>query len=147
MGNYLSRYITPMKSHMLCDEIINDDDDFIIHIKIHFNERKNIEFMYTTIKFLQYTNPSFSYADRSNIYLLYNHKKKQPFLRSNIASYIISYLSSELSIWMFKNNMADIRMIGINIKVDNLEIIQNDINTMISLQKNPNKYIIYDCNN
>ncbi len=91
--------------------------------------------MSSILEYLQYMHPVLSYAYSGTIYLLYNPKNKPPFLRSNVANEIISYISSELSIWMVKNGLPDPRMLDVDITIVSYKTAVQDIVNIIKTNK------------
>ena len=126
MGSYFSK----TKKNKLCEDIIEDDEDFLITINMHV--MKPLSFCEPDIimDYLQYTNPVLTYSYNNTIYLLYRPARKSPFLRSNISGEIISYLSSELTIFLIKNNMEP-RMIDIHFLIEPYNILLSNLKTTI----------------
>jgi hypothetical protein len=126
MGSYFSK----TKKNKLCEDIIEDHEDFAITINIY--TMKPLSFCEPDIimDYLQYTNPVLTYSHNNSIHLLYRPDKKLPFLRSNISGEIISYLSSELTIFLVKNNIEP-RMIDIHFLIEPYKTLLCNLKTTI----------------
>lgn len=100
-------------------DLLEDNKDFVIFIDIYSVKSYSEKDIKDILEYIQYTKPATSYMNNGNIRLLFNTKENGYFLRSNIASEVIAYISSELSIWLTKNNKPDPRMINVKIKYMN----------------------------
>ena len=119
MGGYISRInfhsgnknTTQMRQQPI---IIPDDSNFHIKIIIYTMQSLDDKQLNSILDYLKYTNYSHAETDR-NIIILYYHHTQPAFLRSNVHHEIISYISSELTIFLLKNLLIEPRMIQVSI--------------------------------
>lgn len=136
MGNL----IFSKKTVHLSDDLLNDDEEFVIKINIYTMKTFSLDDIQAILTYLQYTNPVVSYMYEHRIYLLYKPSKISPFLRSNKSGEIISYMSSELTLWLIKNNIEP-RMIDIHIEVREYKLLLDEL--LLKISENNYKGNIY----
>ena len=127
MGNYF--YSSKLK--YLCDGILPENTDMLIIIRIHTDKQLEDDIKNKLSDYLQYTNPTIINITKRTLYMLYNQKNKVSFLRSNNIADIISYLSSELAIWITKNSDIDLRMVGVSIMIGDYNDLLIECNKFI----------------
>jgi uncharacterized secreted protein with C-terminal beta-propeller domain len=126
MGNYIYPASKPTLS--LCESLINDNDDILINVQLHTGTIPNDDESKKILDFLQFTHFTFCYMCHNTIWLVYNQKTTPSFLRSNVTSTAITYLTSELTIWILRNTFLDLHMISINISVGTYNTLLETVN-------------------
>jgi uncharacterized secreted protein with C-terminal beta-propeller domain len=129
MGNYI--YTSSKPTLSLCESLIDDNDDILINIQLYTCKNPNDNDSKRILDFLQFTHPTFCYMCHNKIWLVYNQKITPSFLRSNVASSVISYLTSELTIWIIQNMSLDLCMISINISIGDYNTLLEIVNSYI----------------
>jgi hypothetical protein len=97
-------YSVVSPSRKLCDDIIKDNDEFLITVHIRTLNDCKIDML---LNYMQNTGPCISYIHKKTMYLIYSNKYKQYRLRSNISGELISALSSEVTINCMKHNICE----------------------------------------
>jgi hypothetical protein len=133
MGNYLPTITAEVKPVDLCDDIINDQDDILIIVRLYAFNPINDTPTQKILEYLQYTNPTLCYMFKSTIYLVYDQSKNPPFLRSNVASDVISHLSSELTMFIVKNTSINLRMMNVHVSTADYALLLKQTNTFMSM--------------
>jgi hypothetical protein len=135
MGSIISyAYATTEKK--LCNEIILDNETFLIKILIRCTEvvEKNIDDL-LILNALQETNPWISYMHNKLIYLLYDGNKQPWNFRSNISGDIISNITANITKHCIKNNLYDPYMIEVQII---MQPYNTSLNEILKVIKNNN---------
>jgi hypothetical protein len=142
MGSFWSK--TQPETVQLCDGLLEDDACFMLRIYIYTENKMSMEDRIKILESLQYTHSVYSFIDRSCISLLFNPNKQVPFLRSNVASDIISSMSSEIAMWLTKNTNLNLRMINVNINVNSYEILSDEFANILTNNKDIGKLWGFD---
>ena len=135
MGSLISNaYATTEKK--LCNEIILDNETFLIKILIRCTEvvEKNIDDL-SILNALQETNPWISYMHNKLIYLLYDGTKQPWNFKSNISGDIISNITANITKHCIKNNLYDPYMIEVQII---MQPYNTSLNEILKVIKNNN---------
>lgn len=127
MGVMLS-YLYGSAEKKLCNEIISDEQTFLIKILIRCADviEKNIDDL-SILDEMQKTAPWISYMHNKLIYLLYDGKKQSWNFKSNISGDIISNITSTITKYCIKNNLYEPYMIEVQIILQPYETSLNDI--------------------
>jgi hypothetical protein len=118
MGSTISNNLWPIYYSIvsppkkLCHDIIKDNEDFLIIIRVHTLNNNSINVL---LDYLQNTYPAISYINNKTIYLIYSNEHKHYRLRSNISGELISGLSSEVVLNCIKYNICEPYTLEVNI--------------------------------
>lgn len=134
MGNYFLSGHSKQHTTKLYNTLLDTDEDFLIAIDCYTNLTLTEEQLRGIVNYLQYTKPVLTYAHRTTIYLLYQPSKQSVFLRSNVLSEIVSYLSSELTIQLMRNSIEP-RMINICVSSGAYEVLLDNLKKIITRDK------------
>jgi hypothetical protein len=115
MGHVYSYLVTgnmdSLLSNRLCNDVLSDTDDFLMVITIHSSELVGVNSTahnYSClVDHLQKTGVVLSYSYCKSIYLSYDRKKQETYLRSNVASDIISSVATDVTSYCIKNKICD----------------------------------------
>lgn len=130
MGSTISSvadWISTRKTVKLGNTILDETEDFMITINIYTIQKITDKESELILEYMQYMQPYVSYICNNIIYLIFRPSHKLPFIRSNVLDELISFSSSELSIWMIKNIEKDPRMINVGIYVNKYQTLLNEL--------------------
>lgn len=135
MGNYFSTNSIVKFNERFYEEY----PCFLIVINIHSINYLDNNDIHNILQFLSNTQNVLAYGHKQSFYLLYNSEIKEPSLRSNSFSDIISYMSSELTIFLMKHldEKKELRFLDVRIESGSIIALITKIKNII---KN-NKYL------
>lgn len=137
MGNYFSLNSDSNSIIKFNERFYEQYPCFLIIINIHsMNYLDNID-VHNILHFLSNTQTVLAYGYEQSFYLLYNSEIKEPSLRSNSFSDIISYMSSELTIFLMKHLdiKKELRFLDVRIESGNVISLISKIKNIIKHDK------------
>jgi hypothetical protein len=110
---------------------------FVITIYVHGMSYLDETDTHTILKFLSNTHPVIAYGYAQSYYLMYDSAIKEPSLRSNSFSDIISYMSSELTLFLVKNveSKKEPRFLDVRIESGVPSALMSNIKNIIKSNK------------
>lgn len=97
-------------------DTIRDTDVFLCNICFSTHDKISTEDKTALLNYINDKGPVVMYHGERSIMLLFNSRIRQPILRSNVTTHIISELASELSIWILKNTKINIYSSDVSIQ-------------------------------
>jgi hypothetical protein len=140
MGSYFTTATSANTTNAHAADVLADTD-LTINIRIHAYQPPSPETNKQILEYLQHTHPVVSYAHGYFITLLYKPDIRTPFIRSNVVRDLISYMSSELAVYLVKETEVDPRMIDIRVEQEAYTLAMTAL--LNTIKENQYKGVVY----
>lgn len=115
-GKDMGKYTSEILSRKLCDDIVHDDEDFVIDIWV-YTTTSPVD-LRSVMEHLQKTHPMYSYTSNRYITLIYAPNKKTAVLRSNVSGEMISGITYEVTSYLIKNKICEPINVEVSISIE-----------------------------